>query len=203
MKALALLDTLEKGPQASNTEELLNKVLQRLKAHDVDTETIRLADNDEWKDIAKKMFAADIVIFATPIRRGQPSSLIQKVIERMKQIDDRYTTKGTSKLHRKIAGVIITGDKDGAQHIVGTLANALTWHGFVLPPECTAYWVGEVGSPIVTEAMIGVMAHNLYHYAKLFSAIKGFLGGKHKDIHAKSVTCSVCTYKSIDNIKLS
>ncbi len=28
----------------------------------------------------------------------------------------------------------------------------LTWMGFMLPPECAAYWVGEVGQPVKDDA---------------------------------------------------
>ena len=30
---------------------------------------------------------------------------------------------------------------------MGTIMMVLTWMGFTLPPECCAYWVGEVGDP--------------------------------------------------------
>ena len=131
----------------------------------------------------------------------------------MNQIDDEYMKTGISKLYHKVAGMIITGHEDGAQHVVGTLANALTWYGFVIPPECAAYWVGEVGPPMekdpekrkknmATEAMIGVVAHNLYHYAKFIVENKDFLDGKHKEINAKSVECKECAADHIENIKL-
>jgi hypothetical protein len=54
----------------------------------------------------------------------------------------------------------------------------LTWMGFTLPPECGAYWVGEVGQPpsedrarrLVNEAtttMAKNLARNLVYYAQL------------------------------------
>ena len=30
---------------------------------------------------------------------------------------------------------------------MGSIMMVLSWMGFTLPPECTAYWVGEVGQP--------------------------------------------------------
>lgn len=224
MKVLALLGTLKKSPDPSNTEELLNEVLARLKAHGAETKTIRLVDcrikhglttemDDDWGEIVKELYEADIVIFATPIWWGQPSSLIQKVFERMNQIDDEYMTTGKSKLYHKAAGVIITGHEDGVQHVVGTIANSLIWYGFVLPPECVAYWVGEAGPPMDKDAekrranmasktMVGVMAHNLYHYAKIISDNKDFLDKEHNTFNAKSVVCAACEKSGIKNISL-
>jgi len=54
----------------------------------------------------------------------------------------------------------------------------LTWMGFTLPPECAAYWVGEVGFPPAgdrekrlrnqaTKNMAKNMARNLVYYAQL------------------------------------
>jgi hypothetical protein len=54
----------------------------------------------------------------------------------------------------------------------------LTWMGFTLPPECAAYWVGEVGQPVsqdrakrlandATRHMAKNLARNLAYYAGL------------------------------------
>ncbi len=57
----------------------------------------------------------------------------------------------------------------------------LTWMGFTLPPECAAYWVGEVGQPtsqdsdkrrknMATMHMAKNLAQNLVYYARLLKA---------------------------------
>ncbi|PIP61033.1 hypothetical protein COW99_06275 [Candidatus Roizmanbacteria bacterium CG22_combo_CG10-13_8_21_14_all_38_20] len=202
LKAIGLLGTLKPKDMGipSNTEELLNQVFGELSNQGVETNTIRLVDynikhglqtdmNDDWTDILNKIIEADIVVFATPIWWGQPSSLIQKVIERMDQVDDEYITTGMSPLTHKVAGIVVTGHEDGVQHVVGTLANALTWFGFTLPPEIVAYWVGEAGSPMdedaekrrknmTTNMMIKTMSKNLYRYAKMIKENKAMLSEK-------------------------
>ncbi len=45
------------------------------------------------------MLAADIMVFATPIWWGIQSSLIQRVIERLDELNDELLETGTSKLH--------------------------------------------------------------------------------------------------------
>ena len=202
LKAIGLLGTLKPKDSGmpSNTEELLNQVFGELSKQDVETSTIRLVDHnikhglqtdmkDGWADILNKIIEADIVVFATPIWWGQPSSLIQKVIERMDQVDNEYMMSGTSPLTHKVAGIVVTGHEDGVQHVVGTLANALTWFGFTLPPEMAAYWVGEAGPPMdqdaekrrknmATNMMVMTMSQNLYRYAKIIKENKAMLSEK-------------------------
>jgi multimeric flavodoxin WrbA len=73
--------------------------------------------------IFKKIIASDIVIFATPVWWGIQSSLMQRVIERLDEVHDDIMKEGKSKLANKVAGIIVTGDSDGAEHIIGNLAN--------------------------------------------------------------------------------
>lgn len=191
LKVVVLLGTLKTGSEPSNTDELVDELLEHFSEYGVETEKFRLAnmdipvglgekmsENDEWPKIADTLRAADIVIFATPIWWGGQSSLIQRVMERMTHFDESYIMTGKSDLYHKIAGLIITGHEDGVQHIVGNLYNFLQWLGFVIPPECVAYWVGEVGGGmaedvekrrknLATKAMLDVMARNLMNYAML------------------------------------
>ena len=202
LKAIGLLGTLKSKDSGmpSNTEELLNQVFSEFSKQGVETSTIRLVDHnikhglqtdmkDDWADILNKIIEADIVVFATPIWWGQPSSLIQKVIERMDQVDNEYMMSGMSPLTHKVAGIVVTGHEDGVQHVVGTLANALTWFGFTLPPEMAAYWVGEAGPPMdqdaekrrknmATNMMVMTMSQNLYRYAKIIKENKAMLSEK-------------------------
>lgn len=202
LKAIGLLGTLKQkiGEMGSNTEELLGQVFGELSKFGVDTEVVRLIDydikhglqtdmGDDWAGILSKIKEADIVVFATPIWWGQPSSLIQKIIERMDQVDNEYMMSGISPLMHKVAGIVVTGHEDGAQHIIGTIANALTWYGFTLPPEMAAYWVGEAGPPMdqdaekrrknmATNMMVMTMSQNLYRYAKMIKDNKGMLEQK-------------------------
>jgi hypothetical protein len=64
---------------------------------------------------------------------------------------------------------------------MGGIMMVLSWMGFTLPPECTAYWVGEVGQPtsqdsdkrrknMATMHMAKNLAQNLVYYARLLKA---------------------------------
>lgn len=191
LKAVILLGTLKTGDELSNTDELVDALLEHFEAYGIEAEKFRLAnmnilvgleekisEDDEWPKVAVALRSADIVIFATPVWWGGQSSLIQRVMERMTHFDESYIMIGNSDLYHKVAGLVITGHEDGVQHIVGNLYNFLQWLGFVIPPECVAYWVGEVGGGMnedaekrrknkASKAMLGVMARNLMNYAML------------------------------------
>lgn len=195
LKVVVLNGSLQHQPEISNTDELSRIALTRMgQLADVQTEVIRLADqnipvglgfreseDDDWPEIVGKIKAADIVIFATPIWWGGRSSLMQRAIERLDALDEEYHASGRSVLYNKVAGIVITGSEDGALSTMGTIMMVLTWMGFTLPPECAAYWVGEVGfSPSgdrakrlkneATMAMARNMARNLVYYAQLLKA---------------------------------
>ena len=191
LKALVLNGSLKHGTDVSNTEELADLVLSEMKPHKVASEILRLADmsipvglgfaesdDDAWPGIVKKIKKADIVIFATPIWWGGRSSLMQRVIERLDALDEEYLASGRSALLNKVAGVVVTGSEDGAQATLGSIMEVLTFMNFTLPPECCAYWVGEVGQNPksdrerrlknkATEHMAKNMARNLVYYAQL------------------------------------
>jgi len=196
LKVLVLNASLKhKKDETSNTEELAELVIKNMKKHgDIEEEIIRLADkdipvglgfkesrNDDWPGIVKKLKAADIVIFATPIWWGSRSSLMQRVVERMDALDEEYKADGRSALLNKVAGVVITGSEDGAQATLGSMMSFLTFMNFTFPPECCAYWVGEVGqSPKddrkkrlknkATMHMAANLARNLVYFAELLKS---------------------------------
>jgi multimeric flavodoxin WrbA len=91
-----------------------------------------------------KRFWVQIVIFATPIWWGGQSSLLQRVIERLDEIHDEIMESGKSRLTNKVAGIVVSGDSDGAQHILGNLANFFAALGFTFPPfgSLTVLWPG-------------------------------------------------------------
>ena len=162
-----------------------------MKTNGVSSEIVRLSDkkipvglgfkesgDEDWPSIDAKIKEADIVIFATPIWWGNRSRLMQRVIERLDSLDEEYIASGRSALLNKVAGIVITGSEDGALSVMGSIMMVLTWMGFTLPPECCAYWVGEVGQPVKTDRerrlkneatkhMAMNMARNLVYYAQL------------------------------------
>jgi multimeric flavodoxin WrbA len=195
LNVLALNASLKHEPALSNTGELASLVLDEIRAlGPAQTELIRLSDatlpvglgfrespDDDWPALVGRIKAADAVLFCTPIWWGGRSSLMQRVIERLDALDEEYTATGRSAIKGKVAGIVITGSEDGALNVMGSIMMVLSFMGFTLPPECCAYWVGEVGQPPVqdrekrlanmaTMHMAKGLAQNLVHHARLLKS---------------------------------
>jgi multimeric flavodoxin WrbA len=83
LKALGLNCTLKRSPERSHTEALMNRVLDILAEHGVETELMRPVDydvkfgvtsdegdGDEWPQILEKIKAADILLMGMSIWFG-------------------------------------------------------------------------------------------------------------------------------------
>ena len=84
-----------------------------------------------------KVLDSDIVILATPVWWGNQSSEIQRVVERLDELHDKVMEGEPSALEGKVGGVVITGDSDGAEHIIGNLCNFFNAVGLLIPPYAT------------------------------------------------------------------
>ena len=149
MKAVILLGTLKKD-EKSNTEILSEFLCQKMEKKKIKCEIIKLVHHiilsgtysdmgggDQWPVILEKILEAEIIIFATPVWWGNQSSEIQRVIERLDEIHDEIILGKKSKLEGKVGGIVITGDGDGAEHIIGNISNFFNAVGIVLPPYAT------------------------------------------------------------------
>jgi multimeric flavodoxin WrbA len=195
LNVVALNASLKHDPLPSNTGELASLVLEEMRAlAPINADFVRLSDKslpvglgfreaaeDDWPGLVTRIKAADIVLFCTPIWWGGRSSLMQRVIERLDALDEEYSSTGRSAIKGKVAGIVITGSEDGALSVMGGMMMVLSWMGFTLPPECAAYWVGEVGQPtsqdrdkrlrnMATMHMAKGLAQNLVYYARLLKA---------------------------------
>lgn len=96
MKAHFINCTLKRSPETSNTEAPATVVADALSAERVAVAWVRAADNDfkpgvnsdegegdEWPAVHQKLLAAEILVIATPTWLARPSSLAQRVLERM------------------------------------------------------------------------------------------------------------------------
>ena len=157
LKAIFLLGTLKKKQVVSHTHVLCEIVAGVLKSQEnVESEIIRLRDydiqpgtkteidDDDWPKILNKMLTADIVIFATPVWWGIQSSLIQRIIERLDELNDELLETGKSRFANKVGGIVITGAEDGAEHIIGNILNFMSWNGFTIPPTPSVTFLAEV-----------------------------------------------------------
>jgi multimeric flavodoxin WrbA len=192
MKALFLNCTLKKSPETSNTEAFIKNAEKIFKDLDVDTESIRVVDHevnfgntsdegngDSWPKILKKVKAADMLIIATPIWRGDRSSVAKMINERFDGIMEEGNDKnGQYPTYNKVAGVLVDGNEDGAKKAISSILFDLSEHGFSIPVNAFSYYVGKAGpGPSYIEAkgdkheftnnMILLMAHNMVHLAKI------------------------------------
>ncbi len=77
---------------------------------------------------------ADVVLLATPIRWGAPSSLYYKMIERMNCIQNQITLRNEVLIRDKAVAFIITGGQDNIQAVAGQMLAFFSELGFVYPP---------------------------------------------------------------------
>lgn len=192
LKAVILNCTLKKSPAVSNTEALIDKVVALMAPLGVESEVVRvvdhavpfgvesdLGDGDEWPLIYDKLKAADIVIIGTPIWFGVRSAVAQLVIERLDgSYSDGDPVTGQFPLYGKVAGVIVTGNEDGAHDAAGTTLFNLTHLGCAVPPNADTYWVGDAGpgpsyieaggdKHLYTNKTARYLAHNVAWMARL------------------------------------
>ena len=193
LKALFLNCTLKPSPAVSHTEGLARKVIEWFDTMDVESEMVRVADyhvptgtssyegeGDEWPAILDKVKAADIIVMCTPIWFGVRSSVCQLVIERLDGTYQERNAAGQYPLYNKVAGVVVTGNEDGAHSAAETTLFNLTHLGCTVPPNADTYWVGDAGpgpsyldvgqnSPY-TKRTTRWMAHNVVHMARILKA---------------------------------
>ncbi len=153
MRALVLNCTLKASPETSNTEALARVVMDALSEHDVDTEMVRVVDHDvrpgvtsdegdgdAWPAIHDKLLAADILVVATPTWLGRPSSIAQRVLERMDAMLSEEDDNGRPVAYNRVAGVVVTGNEDGAHHVISEISGGLIDIGYTIPGQAWTYW---------------------------------------------------------------
>lgn len=165
MRAVVLNCTLKPSPATSSTEALAQVLVQELEQGGAEVETIRLVDlnirpgvendmgeGDDWPAVNARLKAANIVVIATPIWLGQQSSVCMRALERMDAWFGDTDDSGRPVAFGKVAGVVVTGNEDGAHHIVGTVCQGLIDMGFTIPGQSWTYWhLGPGPGPDYTE----------------------------------------------------
>lgn len=156
LTAIALNCTLSPSPGESSTELMARQVLDQLAEHDVSGELVRVVDHDvrpgvsadmgdgdAWPALRARIAAADILVFATPTWLGNPSSVAQRVLERLDAELSETDEQGRPSMFGKVAVAAVVGNEDGAHKICADLFQGLSDIGFTIPAQGGVYWNGE------------------------------------------------------------
>lgn len=193
LSALALICTLNPSPAASSSELLGSHVLAELARHGVQTSSARVADydvkpgvltdmgeGDDWPALRRRVLAADILVLATPIWMGHPSSIAQRVVERLNADMGETDAKGRPIMYDKTAIIAVVGNEDGAHKSIADMGQALGDIGFTIPAQAGTYWVGEAMQkvdyqdldevPEIIAQTTAAAARNAVHLARLLRA---------------------------------
>lgn len=154
MRALVLNCSLKKSAEPSNTQALAEHVVAGLAERGVTVESVRVADHtvvpgvttesgdpaDEWPRLHEKLLAAQILVIATPTWLGRPSSIAQRVLERMDAMMSETDEQDRPVAYNRVAGVVVTGNEDGAHHVISEVTGALNDIGYTIPGQAWTYW---------------------------------------------------------------
>ncbi|MEV0676480.1 NAD(P)H-dependent oxidoreductase [Actinosynnema sp. NPDC050436] len=153
MRAVLLNCTLKKSPEPSNTDSLARVVVDELRAKQVEVVEFRVADHsvppgvvtdlgdgDEWPRIHDELLRAEILVVATPTWVGRPSSIAQRVLERMDAMISETDDQDRPVAYNRVAGVVVTGNEDGAHHVISEVAGGLGDIGYTIPGQAWTYW---------------------------------------------------------------
>jgi multimeric flavodoxin WrbA len=86
------------------------------------------------------VLSAEIMVIASPTWLGRPSSVAQRVLERMDAMLSEQDDEGRPVAYNRVAGVVVTGNEDGAHHVISEIAGALIDIGFTVPGQAWTYW---------------------------------------------------------------
>ena len=213
LKAVFVNCTLKKSPEVSHTRGLMDVSAGIMEKEGVNVKHIRLvdhdvafgvqpnmtehgADKDEWPELFKTIFDADILVIGTPIWLGERSSVASLLIERLYAMSGHQNDKGQYLYYGKAGGCIITGNEDGVKHCAMNTLYALQHLGYSIPPQADAGWIGEVGpgpsyldkeadalNNDFTNRNTTFMSYNLMHLAKMLKDNDGYpaYGNSRKD----------------------
>lgn len=193
MKVTILNCSLKKSAEPSNTAALLKEMTDFFKQEGAETVTFRIADleippgvktkmgdSDDWPAIHEHITGSQIVIIGSPTWMGILSSLAQRVLERMDAMISETDDQGRPILYNRVGGVVVTGNQDGAKHVMSDIAGALVQLGLTVPGHSYTFWnKGPNASENYLDTDYGhewsrntghMAAHNLLSVAKALEA---------------------------------
>ncbi|MGH3384449.1 MAG: flavodoxin family protein [Nocardioidaceae bacterium] len=162
LRAMYINCTLKRSPELSHTQGLVDLSRRIMDKHGVQVEVLRAVDHDiatgvypdmtehgwatdEWPQLYRRVFAADILVIAGPIWLGDNSSVTKQVIERLYAQSGDLNDAGQYSTYGKVGGALITGNEDGIKHCASNILYSLQHIGYTIPPQADAGWIGEAG----------------------------------------------------------
>ena len=170
----------------------MGRVFGLLSEHGAETEILRPVDyaiafgvtsdegdGDQWPRVLDKIKAADILLIGMSIWFGHRSSVAQLVIERLDGTYNERNEVGQYPLYNKVAGVVVTGNEDGAHACAESTLFNLTHLGCVVPaqrrhllgrrrrPRPLPIWMPVGPEHPYTQRTSSWCAHNLLHMARI------------------------------------
>jgi multimeric flavodoxin WrbA len=155
LRALALVCTLTPSPAESSSALIAEHVFETLRNQGVECEAVRcvdfniapgveadMGDGDQWPRIREKVLAADILVLSTPVWLGHPSSVTQRVLERLDAELSNTDDQGRPAMAGKVAIVSVVGNEDGAHKVVADVFQGLNDVGYSIPAHGCTYWNG-------------------------------------------------------------
>jgi len=193
LNVLALNCSLKSsGGEASSTELMLSQIVDAFLTQGVAGDILRVVDwtirpgvtsdegeGDEWPEFRRRILEAQILLIGTPIWLGQPSSVCQRVLERLDAFLGERDREGRLLSFGRTAAVAVVGNEDGAHHVSAQLYQALNDVGFTIPANAVAYWVGEAmqktdykdlkAMPEAVRTSIDMLVRNTAHLTRLLA----------------------------------
>jgi multimeric flavodoxin WrbA len=155
LRALALVCSLKPSPAASSSELIAEHVFATLRDEGVKCAAVRcvdyaispgvesdMGDGDQWPEIRSQILESDILLVSTPVWLGHPSSVTQRVLERLDAELSNSDEQGRPSLAGKVAIVSVVGNEDGAHKTVADLFQSLNDVGYSIPAQGCTYWNG-------------------------------------------------------------
>jgi multimeric flavodoxin WrbA len=190
LRALALVCTLKPGPAPTSSGLIAEHVFETLKTEGAQCDSVRCVDydiapgvevdmgnGDQWPQIRAQVLDADILLLSTPIWLGHPSSVTQRVLERLDADMSSTDDQGRPILSGKVAIVSVVGNEDGAHKCVADIFQGLNDIGFSIPAQGCTYWNGaamestdyndlsEIPEPVASAT--ATAARNAAHLARI------------------------------------
>lgn len=192
LRVTALNCSLKRKGGASSTQLLLTQILETFARHGATGEILRAVDypikpgvtsdegeGDAWPAIRRSILDSQILLIGTPIWLGKPSSVCQRVLERLDAFLGERDDEGRMVSYGRVAAIAVVGNEDGAHHVSAELYQALNDVGFTIPANAVAYWVGQAmqktdykdlkAMPAEVRATIDMLVRNAVHLARVLT----------------------------------